>query len=71
MTDPNVWDPLVSRRLHSLLGAGLCISLTGDKSLANICVGHANRAIEEARKGDGNEGLTINDVVPDWIRVRS
>ena len=68
--DPNIWDPLFQEAFIASLGAGLCISLTGDKSLANICVGHANRAIEEARKGDGNEGLTINDVVPDWIRER-
>ena len=26
--------------------------------------------IMEARKADGNEGLTVNDVLPDFIRVR-
>jgi hypothetical protein len=33
-------------------------------------VSAANNAVMEARKADGNEGLTINDVTPDWIRVR-
>jgi hypothetical protein len=26
--------------------------------------------IQIARAGDGNEGLTINNVTPDWIRIR-
>ena len=26
--------------------------------------------IESARSVDGNEGLTVNDVTPDWIRAR-
>ena len=30
----------------------------------------ANAAIEAARTADGNEGLSINDVTPDWIRFR-
>ena len=30
----------------------------------------ANQKIAQAREGDGNEGLTINDVTPDWIRTR-
>jgi len=30
----------------------------------------ANMSLIEARKVDGNEGLTVNDVTPDWIRAR-
>lgn len=70
VTDPNVMDPLFQGAWENLLGAGLSMALTGDKQLANGLVARANQAIEEARKVDGNEGLTVNNVTPDWIRVR-
>lgn len=70
VTDPNVWDPLFQDAMSNALGADICMGLTGDKTLANMCIARANRSIEEARKADGNEGLTINDVTPDWIRAR-
>lgn len=70
VTDPNVMDPLFIDAWVNILGANLCLALTGDKTLANMCVQKSNTAIVEARKADGNEGLTINDVTPDFIRVR-
>lgn len=70
VVNPNVMDPLFQDAWVNVLGGGLCIALTGDKGLANMCIARANRAIEEARKVDGNEGLTINDVTPDWMRIR-
>ena len=68
--DPNVMDPLFLDAWTSILGARLSIALTGDKALANIGVADANASVQEARKADGNEGLTINNVTPDWIRIR-
>ena len=70
VTDPNVMDSLFQEAWTSVLGAGLTMALTGDKGLANMAIGSANRKLLEARKVDGNEGLTINDVTPDWIRTR-
>jgi hypothetical protein len=70
VTDPNVMDTLFQRAWINLLGAGLCMALTGDKVLANGMIEKANASILEARKVDANEGLTVNDVTPDWIRVR-
>lgn len=70
VTDPNVMDSMFQEAWTNILGAGICMALTGDKALANGAVAQANRRIEEARKVDGNEGLTINDVTPDWIRIR-
>lgn len=70
VVDPNVMDSMFQEAWTNVLGAGICMALTGDKSLANMAIGQANRRIEEARKVDGNEGLTINDVTPDWIRAR-
>lgn len=70
VTDPNVWDSLFQSALYNLMGASVCLALTGDKKLANMCIAETNAAIAEARKVDGNEGLTINDVTPDWLRIR-
>lgn len=70
VTDSNVWDPEFQDAFTNKLGADLCMALTGDKTLANMCIQRANAAIKQARQDDGNEGLTINDVVPDWIRIR-
>lgn len=70
ITDPNVMDPLFQKAWVNVLGAGLCMALAGDKTLANGKIALANDAILEARKADGNEGLTVNDVTPDWIRAR-
>ena len=70
VTDPNVMDSLFQEAWTSVLGAGLTMALTGDKGLANMSIHSANSKLLEARKVDGNEGLTINDVTPDWIRTR-
>lgn len=70
VTDPNVWDPQFQDAFVQYLGANMCYALTGDKALSNMCVNEANRLIMEARKSDGNEGLTTNNVTPDWIRAR-
>lgn len=70
VTDPNVWDPMFQDAFVQALGGDICYALTGDKTLAKLCYEKANDLIKEARKADGNEGLTINNVTPDWIRAR-
>jgi hypothetical protein len=70
ITDPNVMDPMFQDAWAHILGARLTMALSGDKTLANQNVQYTNEKILEARKADGNEGLTINDVTPDWIRAR-
>lgn len=70
VTNPNVMDPQFQTAWYSILGASLCIPLSGDKTLATQAIQRANNAIMEARKSDGNEGLTVNDHTPDWIRAR-
>lgn len=70
VTDPNVMDTLFQSAWISVLGANMCMALTGDKALANGLIGLANNDITEARKADGNEGWQINDVMPDFIRIR-
>lgn len=70
VTDPNVMDTLFQSAWSSILGATIVMALSGDKKLANGLIEMANKDLAEAREVDGNEGLTINDVTPDWIRVR-
>ncbi len=70
ITDPNVMDPLFIDAWANILGARLGMALSGDKTLVKLCTEQANTLIMEARKADGNEGLTVNDVTPDWIRTR-
>lgn len=70
VTDPNVMDPQFIQAWSAALAGRLAIALTGDKALANMKITEANSYIQIARAGDGNEGLTINDVIPDWIRIR-
>jgi hypothetical protein len=69
-TDPNLWDESFTMTLVLALAARLAIALTSDKSLAQLKVQEANALIMEARRQDGNEGLTILDSIPDWLRVR-
>ena len=66
----SVWDAMFEDTMVSALAARLAQSLTGDKALARDKITIANANIQNARGIDGNEGLTINDHIPDWIRVR-
>lgn len=70
VTDVNVMDDDFIEALVQIIGATICIPLAGDKTLAKLAIDNANRIIMEARSNDGNEGLTVNDVTPDWIRTR-
>lgn len=70
VTDPNVMDTLFQTAWINLLAADLSFVLNGDKTLANQKIAMVNAAIMEARKADGNEGLTIINSTPDFIRIR-
>jgi hypothetical protein len=70
VTDINVMDGHFQEAWVQYLGAKLALVLTGDKGLANGNIQKANNIIIEARKSDGNEGLTVYDTTPDWIRAR-
>jgi hypothetical protein len=70
VTNPDVWDDLFTNAFVNTLASRLVISLTGDRGLAQLQVQLANQTITQARVMDGNEGLTVNDVTPDWIRTR-
>jgi hypothetical protein len=63
-------DPLFQDAWIHILAARLTFQLSGDKALANQQIQLANNMIMEARKADGNEGITVNDVTPDFLRTR-
>lgn len=68
--DPNLMDDQFQEAYVKVLAAQTIMALSGDLKKANGLIQQANRMIEVARTGDGNEGLTVNDVTPDWIRIR-
>jgi hypothetical protein len=70
ISDPSVMDDQLQEAWAMFLAAKLVIDLTGDKALANLRIKDANDTIQIARVSDGNEGLTINDITPDFIRTR-
>ena len=70
VSDPNLMDDAFMQAWATALGAEMTIPLTGDKKLANLNIQRVNEMIMQARTGDGNEGFTVNDVTPDWIRIR-
>lgn len=67
----NLWSADAIQALVSALAGFLAIPLTRDKSLANMMLIEANQHIIQARANDGNEGLTLQDRIPDWIAVRT
>src|SRR5216684_1038909 len=64
-TDENTFDDDFIEALSLIVGARLCIALSGDKTLANMKIAEANAMVIEARGTDANEGLKVNDVTPD------
>jgi hypothetical protein len=70
VTDPNIFDPSFRDCFYDVGGAELVMAIKGDKAFANQLLTKANEKVRIARANDGNEGLTINDVTPDWIRTR-
>ena len=70
VTNPNVWDTLFQSALINLVASAMQMALRGDRNFSNDLIKEVNTAIESARSIDGNEGLTINDVTPDWTRIR-
>lgn len=70
VTDPNVMDSNFQEAWVDILAARVAFQLSGDKALANMKIAEANSIILEARKNDGNEEITVNDVTPDFLRTR-
>jgi len=68
--DPNVWPAEFYNCFATALAAFLAFPISGKLDLKTNLLQEANGMIIEARRTDGNEGITNQDVIPDWIRVR-
>ena len=66
----SMFDPSFIEAFALALGAAVCRALTGDSGRAQQCKKDAEELIARARSDNGNEGLTIIDHIPDWMRVR-
>lgn len=68
-----LWDPSFKQAVIDSLAARVAIPITGDRALASLVKGWAQGVmgtINTARANDGNEGLTVDNHIPDWLRVR-
>ncbi|WP_017773845.1 hypothetical protein [Paraburkholderia kururiensis] len=70
ITNPQLFDAEFVQAFAATLSAFIAIPLTGDKSLAKMRMDVAQEWLFKAQARNGNEGLTIVDSTPDWMRVR-
>lgn len=66
----DLWDAAFQTAMVLALASNICFAVSGSKEAKRFATQQAAAAIERARARDGNEGLTINDHIPDWLRVR-
>jgi hypothetical protein len=69
-TNVQMFDPLFVQCLVAFVAARVCIPLTGDKNMMKDMLGLASQYSKDAQSKNGNEGITVIDSMPDWIRVR-
>jgi hypothetical protein len=70
ITDTSLMDESFITALWNYLAHLLARPLSGDKTLAKQCYEFAQATCNKAQADNGNEGLTVIDVMPDWMRVR-
>lgn len=70
VTQVAIWDSQLRQAMIAAMAGRLVWALTGMAQQANSKLSEANMFIQNARATDANEGLTVNDVTPDWIRAR-
>lgn len=68
--DPNLWDAQFLNAAATYLGVWLLNSLGRNAQGFRDQIALAMDIIRQARADDGNEGNTVVDNDPDWIRVR-
>jgi hypothetical protein len=75
MMYPDAWDPLFEQAIVSGLACRMAMSVIPDKKFARVVRADnaqlARSALDAARVRDGNEGWTVQNHTPDWIRART
>lgn len=69
-TNTAMWDALFVQGFAAYLGARICMSLTGDKNTQRMVLSEAQQYANDAQRMNGNEGLTVINQTPDWMRAR-
>lgn len=70
MIDPALYPAQFTEALASAIAMKIAMPLTGDKGLRQQLIALTNDYVTRARATDGNEGLTVQDSIPDWIQIR-
>lgn len=70
VTDTAQFDDLFIEAFYMALAARICIPLSGSAKLAKVLLDTANGHINQAAVTNGNEGIEVQDGMPDWLRVR-
>lgn len=70
VTNTSLWDPLFIEAFTFFLAADIVMNITGDRNQKNDLLKEAEARLTIARAADGNEGLTVIDQTPDWMRIR-
>ena len=70
VTDVNLFDSAFTSAFIVALASNLAFNLSGDYKLVQMLSAKANSMILAARVADANEGLTVMEHTPDWIRIR-
>lgn len=70
ITVPDIFDQNFTDALVYGLASNLAIALSGDKMLAKSLSDQSNAAVRLAESINGNEGPTVQQSMPDWIRAR-
>ena len=68
--NPSVWDSMFTSAMVASLAAYLVPAINLNMALMQSSTATAERLIMQARVADGNEGVTVADHIPDWIRAR-
>lgn len=68
--NPIIWDSMLQQAMVLSLAAFLVPALSLNLQLMQGAIGMADKMIAQARVADGNEGVTVLDHLPDWMRAR-
>lgn len=68
--NPVIWDSLFEQAFVASLAAFLVPALSLNIPLMQMQIKIADTAITMARVRDGDEGTTVQDHIPDWIKAR-
>lgn len=68
--NPVIWDSQFQAGMVSALAAYFVPALALNLALMQGAIKNSEMIIAQARAADGNEGVTVMDHLPDWMRAR-